>query len=147
MKWLCHFCVYFSVSRAITCQRKGFCWTEQFFKVLLINIHFQVEFECLKTLLLSISEYSSETVKWEVTLNKCKRSFGEGKQKYLFTAYKIPWFVWYLTYLYFSFFMVVIKSSSVVCTSIKHTLGLGSLPDVETNVVLIVGKKQANKHI
>lgn len=36
----------------------------------------------------------------------------------------------------------------MVCTSTKPTLGLGNLPDVETNVVLIDEKKnQANKHI
>lgn len=42
--------------------------------MLLINIHFQVEFECLKTLLLSIPEDSSVAVKWQVALTKVKEA-------------------------------------------------------------------------
>lgn len=41
--------------------------------------------------------------------------------------------------------MGVIKNSSMVCTSTKHTLGLGNLPDGETNVVLIVEKKPSRQ--
>lgn len=48
--------------------------------MLLINIHFQVEFECLKALLLSIPEDSSVTVKQQVALKNVREALVKAKK-------------------------------------------------------------------
>lgn len=54
-------CVFFSI-KGCNMTKETLCCTKQFLSAL-INTHFQVEFESLKTLSLSIPEDSSVTVK------------------------------------------------------------------------------------